>query len=68
MTATPFLDFTECASNPCQNGAGCTDKVNGYTCGCLAGYIGIHCETGKHTYLKGCKNAQHSSPYDENHT
>ncbi len=40
-----FLDTDECASNPCQNGAVCSDGVNQYTCACVAGYEGIHCET-----------------------
>ena len=40
-------DIDECASNPCENGASCTDEVNGYNCGCAPGYTGTHCETGK---------------------
>ena len=39
-------DIDECSSNPCLNGATCTDAVNQYTCGCVAGYTGTHCETG----------------------
>ena len=41
-----YADIDECASNPCQNGCLCTDEVNGYTCSTLAGYTGVHCETG----------------------
>ena len=41
-----FADIDECSSNPCMNGATCTDAVNSYTCGCVAGYTGTHCETG----------------------
>ena len=33
-------DIDECESNPCQNGAACTDAVNGYTCQCRDGYEG----------------------------
>ena len=41
-----FSDIAECNSIPCLNGAVCNDAVNGYTCVCLAGYSGVHCETG----------------------
>ena len=39
-------DINECNSDPCQNGATCTDEVNGYACGCADGYTGTLCETG----------------------
>ena len=39
-------DTDECAGNPCINGGTCTDQVNTYTCSCVAGYVGTHCETG----------------------
>ena len=29
----------ECLSNPCFNGASCTDALNGYTCNCRPGEI-----------------------------
>ena len=41
-----FLDINECSSSPCMNGATCTDAVNSYTCACVAGYTGTHCEIG----------------------
>lgn len=40
-------DVNECQSHPCQNGANCTDKINGYLCMCVPGFVGINCEIGK---------------------
>ncbi|XP_072017664.1 uncharacterized protein [Amphiura filiformis] len=37
-------DINECSSDPCQNGGTCMDSVNEYSCSCLAGYVGVHCE------------------------
>ena len=31
----------------CVNGANCVDAYNWYTCACVAGYTGLHCETGE---------------------
>ena len=41
------IDIDECLSVPCENGGGCTDAVNSYTCSCTAGYDGTHCQTGE---------------------
>ena len=35
------------ASKPCQNGATCVNKNDGYTCLCKTGYQGKNCEQGK---------------------
>ena len=37
----------DCESSPCENGGECTDAVNSYTCLCVAGYRGTHCETSE---------------------
>ena len=42
-----FSDIDECASDPCMNLATCNDSINEYTCECLPGTTGTHCETGK---------------------
>ena len=47
LCSKPLLvDIDECASSPCQNGANCTDIVNGHTCSCMDGYDGANCENG----------------------
>ena len=45
------VDINECQSTPCQNGGTCNDAVNQYTCSCVAGYVGTHCETGGYDVL-----------------
>ena len=35
----------ECSSSPCENGAICMDRVNGFNCTCVPGYTGTRCET-----------------------
>ncbi|XP_066275068.1 fibropellin-1-like [Branchiostoma lanceolatum] len=39
------INVDECASNPCQNGGTCQDGINSYSCSCLTGYHGDHCES-----------------------
>ena len=38
-------EIDECSSNPCANGATCTDLINDYECACVDGYEGDNCET-----------------------
>ena len=41
-----LTDIDECVSHQCDNGGSCVDGVNNYSCNCLAGFTGSHCETG----------------------
>uniref|UniRef100_A0AAY4E4J3 Notch receptor 3 n=1 Tax=Denticeps clupeoides TaxID=299321 RepID=A0AAY4E4J3_9TELE len=45
------IDIDECASTPCQNGAKCFDRPNGYECRCAEGYEGTLCESN----IDNCK-------------
>ena len=42
-----LTDINECASNPCKNGATCTNQQNAFSCTCAAGWTGTTCATGK---------------------
>ena len=37
-------DTKECVSDPCKNGANCTELHLNYTCTCVKGYTGRNCE------------------------
>ena len=47
LSNVDVLDIDECASSPCRNEATCSDAVNSYTCRCVAGFTGTHCESGE---------------------
>ncbi|XP_030853296.1 uncharacterized protein LOC755833 isoform X2 [Strongylocentrotus purpuratus] len=40
-------EINECDSDPCNNGATCSDIITGYFCTCTAEYAGRHCDYGK---------------------
>ena len=46
-----FTDINDCVNHTCQNGGSCVDGVNNFTCNCLKGYTGSHCQTGIPRYL-----------------
>ncbi|XP_066994976.2 protein crumbs [Anabrus simplex] len=37
------IDFDECLSQPCRNGATCENKINDFRCSCPPGYTGKDC-------------------------
>ena len=41
-----FTDIDDCVNHTCGNGGSCEDGVNSYSCKCLVGFTGNHCETG----------------------
>ena len=42
-----FLEPDECFSDPCQNGATCSDGPDRFDCQCAEGWQGVLCEEGK---------------------
>ena len=48
-------DIDECASDPCQNGATCIDKVNEFTCDC-----GYSCPCANVVAGKLCEKSKYS--------
>jgi len=49
-----YVDYDDCSSTPCMNGATCKDGTDSYTCACIAGYNGTACETGKLLFKHVC--------------
>ena len=37
-----FVDYDECASDPCQNGGECVDQVNKFICECTGDFDGMY--------------------------
>ena len=52
-------DMDDCLLNNCTNGATCVDGIDMYTCQCVHGYTGDHCEAGE-SYIW-----MHCDPYDD---
>ena len=42
----PSPDINNCVNHTCENGGSCVDGINNYSCDCLVGFTGYHCETG----------------------
>ena len=42
-----YPDINECENDPCQNGGTCVNSPGGYSCNCVDGYTGDHCQEGK---------------------
>ena len=45
------LDVDDCKDVKCLNGGTCVDEVNGFKCLCVAGWEGLHCESGKFSFF-----------------
>ena len=46
-----FLDIDDCVGVNCQNGGVCVDGVDSYSCTCVQGYAGTHCEIGTCSFI-----------------
>ena len=42
-----LADINDCVNHTCLNGGSCVDDVNNYTCRCVPGFKGDHCEKSK---------------------
>ena len=45
-----FTDIDDCVSNQCMFNGTCVDGVADYTCDCVDGFRGKHCEESKYKY------------------
>jgi hypothetical protein len=41
-----FLEYDDCYSQPCLNGASCVDGIATYTCQCTDDFYGANCQHG----------------------
>ena len=44
--ASLLPDIDDCVGVSCSNNGTCVDMVDDYTCNCVEGFTGQHCETG----------------------
>ena len=42
-----LTDIDDCEGVTCENGGECVDAFNNYSCDCLQGFDGTHCEIGE---------------------
>ena len=47
MVMVLLTDIDDCLGVSCSNSGTCVDMVDDYTCNCVQGFTGEHCETGK---------------------
>ena len=45
-------ELDECISEPCEKGGRCIDEVDGFSCFCPIGYMGMTCEHGEYIPLE----------------
>jgi hypothetical protein len=42
-----IVDLNECNMEPCENNGTCHNNNGSYTCECMKGFQGQHCQDGK---------------------
>ena len=42
-----ILDVNDCVNVTCENGGTCLDGIESFTCLCVEGFSGEHCQIGK---------------------
>ena len=40
-------DIDDCVNHTCANSGSCVDGLSNYSCDCMPGYTGVHCEAGR---------------------
>ena len=60
------VDIDECASSPCQNGAGCaTPTTEAYMCSCVDGFTGVTCAVDNNEcYSQPCEHGSCTDAID----
>lgn len=43
-----------CVNHKCGNGGTCVDGINSYSCRCVAGFTGNHCQNSELSFYINC--------------
>ena len=60
-------EILECSSNPCKNGATCSELMAGYRCSCANGFTGTNCEAGSKSHIAYHWPFQNGDHYHHHH-
>ena len=49
-----FVDIDDCIGVMCNNGGLCVDSLNDFSCSCVEGFAGQHCDKGNPAFKSVC--------------